>query len=715
MRRPARVLKQLIFAGGAVALAVACHRSTPDGPTVPTRSCGVTIWRKAASTAATVEIVGDFNGWARPGRVLPPGRADGWRVTTLDLPPGQHAYAIVEDGAWLTDANVPTTAAHDGHEVSWVDVPSCDVPEVRVSSATATAAGHVSVAAQLFASRAGDPLDPATLTATTRDGRALSIVRAEPATGLIELSADGLPSGKVTVTLAAKDTRGRASPEAIATAWVEARPLELADLVLYQVIVDRFRNDAGALHPPSLTSGRAGGTLRGVRAAIEAGELTRLGVNALWLSPLYANPTGTFPGSDGRPYTSYHGYWPVASRALEPEQGSEADLDALVAAAHARAVRVIFDVVPNHVHEQHPYVKEHPEWFHDKAASCVCGSATCSWADHIQDCWFTPYLPDVAWDVPAAADQVTSDTRWWLDRFDGDGLRIDAVPMMPRAATRRIAHAVRARYDHPGHRSLLLGENFTGPGGYNQLRYELGPFGLDSEFHFPLMWSLRGAIAATTGTMRDIDAAVQVGSAAWDGSGAVMATMIGNHDVTRFASESAGDAAGDGWIAASQPTHPLVYDKQRMALATVMTLPGLPVLYYGDEVALAGRSDPDSRRVMPAEADLTAAQRALRDATGRLGRLRGCSDAVRHGTYRPLVVTDEALAFVRETGTDRVVVVLVRAPTAEVSAPLPGIPAGEYVDVLSGEKTSLTPELTNLGRAPFSTRVLVPSASSCTP
>jgi glycosidase len=193
-----------------------------------------------------------------------------------------------------------------------------------------------------------------------------------------------------------------------------------------------------------------------------------------------------------------------------------------------------------------------------------------------------------------------------------------------------------------------------------------------------------------------------------------MATMLGNHDVTRFASESAGDAGGDGWVAVAQPTDPLVYAKQAMGLATVMTLPGMPVVYYGDEVALAGRSDPDSRRVMPAEADLNDAQRDLLDGARRLGKLRACSDALRHGTYRTLAATDEALVFARETeGAPPVVVALTRAPTADLSVALPSALAGPYVDVLTGRSTSLSPELTNLGRAPFSVRVLVPAGFAC--
>src|SRR5207237_1627022 len=110
------------------------------------------------------------------------------------------------------------------------------------------------------------------------------------------------------------------------------------------------------------------------------------------------------------------------------------------------------------------------------------------------------------------------------------------------------------------------------PGGYDLLKYELGPFGLDSEFHFPLMWAMRAAIATDAEPLAAIDAAVHAGEDAWTGSGAVMATMIGNHDVPRFASVAAGDAEGDGWDPAPQPMDPSVYARQAMGLGLVMTL-----------------------------------------------------------------------------------------------------------------------------------------------
>ena len=250
----------LILAVGTAVLGAACHGSDASA-TAPSRSCGVVVWHRPASTAAVVEIVGDFNGWSRPGRILPADRDDGWRVTELDFPAGEHTYAIVEDGVWLTDPNVPTTAFRDGHEVSWIDVASCDVPALQVTNASGAGDGTATIAARLLASRAGDPLDPATITATTRDGRAFSVRRADPASGTIELAASGLPPGKHTVTIQAKDTRGRPADEAGATAWIEPRPGDPSDWVIYQVIVDRYRGPGGALAAPSVPSDWAGGTL----------------------------------------------------------------------------------------------------------------------------------------------------------------------------------------------------------------------------------------------------------------------------------------------------------------------------------------------------------------------------------------------------------------------------------------------------------------------
>ena len=250
-------------------------------------------------------------------------------------------------------------------------------------------------------------------------------------------------------------------------------------------MIDRYLGDGGEhLSPPPTAGSRAGGTLDGVRASIESGELDELGITAVWLSPVYLNPTEPREGPwDGRMYEGYHGYWPQESRGVDPRVGGEEAMRALVSAAHARGLRVLLDIVPNHVYETNPIYLDHQGdgWFHDGADKCICGNPPCPWSTHIATCWFTAYLPDYRWKTLEVMQHGAAESRWWTETFDLDGVRVDAVPMMPRAATRRIALEIRDSVS-PRSEQFLLGEIFTGPGqdGIDRIRYHLGPDGLDS-------------------------------------------------------------------------------------------------------------------------------------------------------------------------------------------------------------------------------------------
>jgi glycosidase len=705
--RRAKVALALAFAASG-----ACASPPEDAPSPSTRTCGLRVWHKPRSASAHVEVVGDWNGWARPG-VAPSERPDGWRVADLPVSPGEHAYAIVEDGAWLTDSAEPMTGDRDGREVTVATAPDCERPALRVDGVDTTPSA--AVRATFMSARGGARVDPSSVTARARDGSTLRVASVDPATGSLVLDASGLSRGKHTYTIEARDAAGKIAEDARATVWIDAsagasEPWDPRDAFVYQIVLDRFRGDDGPLATPRSPSARAGGTIVGVRHAIESGEIEALGATALWLSPLYANPDGELPGTDGRSYSAYHGYWPAASRAIDAHLATEAELDELVSIAHARGLRVLFDVVPNHVHEQHPWTKEHPDWFRE---DCVCGQPGCDWDGHIQTCWFAPYLPDLDWTNVAAARAATAEVLWWFDRWDADGVRIDAVPMMPRSATRRIATAARRRYAHPGHALYVLGENFTGPGGYQSLRYDLGPYGLDGSFHFPLMWTLREAIARESQPMSAVIDTFREGEAAWSGAGAVMGLMIGNHDVSRFASVSAGNDEGDTWTPAPQPLDPIVYAKQRVALATVLTLPGAPVLYYGDEVGLAGKGDPDCRRVMPAEDALSDAQRTTREVVNVLGRVRACSRALRRGSLDVLLADEERLVFERRIDGDVALVTLVRRPTGAIDVPLAAGTPPALVDVFGGARLDASAGTMRVDAAPFGVHVYVPAGSIC--
>jgi glycosidase len=448
--------------------------------------------------------------------------------------------------------------------------------------------------------------------------------------------------------------------------------------------------------------------------------IEELGVTALWLSPVYQNPVAVFTGRDGHPYEAYHGYWPVDDRAVDARLGGESALKAMIDAAHRHGLRVLFDFVPNHVHEDNPRYREHQGdgWFNDGADRCVCGDPGCGFGDHMLTCWFTPYLPDVRWQAPEQMRLGADDARFWMEAFDADGLRIDAVPMMPRAASRRMAAALRASLS-PRDVLFTVGEVFTGPGegGIDVIRYYLGPDGLDGAFDFPLMWATRDAFATHGAGFSTVESLLLNTEEKLRGSGAVLGRMIDNHDTSRFLSEADGTGAVDPWKSPPpQPSSAAPYRRQEMALAFLFTLPGLPVLYHGDELALAGATDPDARRVLPALDALSADQRRVRDTVRRLGALRRCLTSLRTGARIPLSVADDTYAYLRDAGDGLAAIALFSRAASATSIPLPAgkTPSGQYQDAFTGAPLALE-EGASIPMEPESFKIIIPASSPCPP
>lgn len=679
---------------------------------LPEGQCRAVVWARPERVGARLEVVGSWDAWGRRTAMR---RFDAtWWVAELALAPGSYGYLVVEEGAGrIDDYNALSTFREsDAQEVSLLTVHDCSAPRIEVEQMEPLGPGAIALTLAWTPSRDDAPPDP---DAIEIDGRP---VDAEIDGDRIAIDVTGLPPGRHAIEIAAADTTGNAAPSRRAVTWIEPRAPALEDEIIYQVVVDRFRGDGGAvLSPPPSPGARAGGTLRGVTAELQAGTFDALGVSTLWLSPVYTNPVEAREGSDGNLYEGYHGYWPLDSRGVDPRIGGEAALRELVDAAHARGMRVLLDLVPNHVYEANPRVAElRPRgWFHEHDPLCVCGTPSCPWSGFIETCWFTPYLPDFRFETPGAIELAVDDAVWWYESFGIDGFRIDAVPMMPRAVTRRIVHAVREAAGTPG-ATVHVGEVFTGPGssGTEQIRYHLGPDGLDSAFDFPLMWALRDAIARGTSGFDDVEASLAYSAAALEGSGSPMSLIIGNHDVTRFVSVANGDDANDGWgdDPAVQPDDAELYARQALALGLVLTLPGIPTIYYGDEVGLAGGRDPDSRRVFPSA--LAPTQAELRDHVRRIAVLRRCMPALRRGARVPLVVSDALWAFARDAGDGAPAVILVSRATEARTLELPaGSPQGAFVDAMSGDAVTVGPQRTSIAMPPLSLRVLVPAGHAC--
>jgi len=168
-------------------------------------------------------------------------------------------------------------------------------------------------------------------------------------------------------------------------------------------------------------SGDGVGDLPGITAHLD--HLAWLGVDAAWLSPVYRSPMRDA------------GYDIADHRAVDPLFGTLADLDALLAGAHARGLRVLLDYVPNHTSDQHPWFREHPErylWHPGPAPNnwrSVFGGSAWRWVPERGASYYHAYLPeqpDLDWRDPAVRKDMLGVLRFWCER-GVDGFRIDAL------------------------------------------------------------------------------------------------------------------------------------------------------------------------------------------------------------------------------------------------------------------------------------------------
>ncbi|MBM4381257.1 MAG: glycosyl hydrolase, partial [Deltaproteobacteria bacterium] len=608
-------------------LALCACANTPPAPARPLDAgpvaCEAELTWKQSGAAVRVFAAGDWNGFAPDADELAADGAGTYRLK-LRLLPGEYAYRFRVDGdgqsPWRLDPANPWRATWEEAEVSGLRVEDCRLPRLSVREVQSEApAGRYRANVRYEGRLAGGlaelkgtvthagvarPLEPAELAASEEGA---------------EVALNGLARGKHVVRLLARGASGAWSETLLLPTWSEATPFTWDGSLLYMALTDRYRSgDPGNDPPPGDASpgaGWHGGDLDGVRASLEDGTLAQLGVGALWLTPFAQNPAGSGLAADARHRVSgYHGYWPIQPGGVDARLGGAAALGRLVEAAHARGVRVMLDAVINHVHREHPYVTEHPDWF---PAGCTCGTPGCDWTERRLDCHFQPYLPDVDWANPAARARFIEDVVAQVEQADLDGVRLDAVKHVPDYAVRNLAVRLRERFEAGGTDFFIMGETAmgwdpnAGPGeggnvaNYGTISRYVGPDALDGQFDFPLYFA--AALAFTQDTpgrgMAHVDFWTRASADQYP-AGAVMTPYLGSHDVARFITLASDP--GRAWNAwdnlPAAPGADVPYDRMYAAFGWLFAVPGMPLLYMGDEYGDFGAADPDNRHPWRARA-----------------------------------------------------------------------------------------------------------------
>lgn len=309
-----------------------------------------------------------------------------------------------------------------------------------------------------------------------------------------------------------------------------------------------------------------------------------LGANCIWLMPVAQSP-------------SYHGYDVTNYYEVNRDYGTNADFKELISEAHRRGIRVLVDLVLNHSSSEHPFFKSalldpaspYRDWYlWSPTRRAVRGWEAPLWhkvpdRDEYYYGLFWSGMPDLNLANPAVRAEAVRIARFWIEEMGVDGFRLDAVAhFFESGDTVRNAPATHAwlrdyaaelRRIAPG--TFTIGEVWDSTGAI----LEYYPDQLDSYFIFEVADGIVDAV--NSGSKERLLAAVQ--RAQRDIPPGRWSPFLRNHDQTRAMTEFKGDVA-----------------KARLAATVLLTLPGFPFVYYGEEIGMsASKPDPRLRTPMP--------------------------------------------------------------------------------------------------------------------
>lgn len=499
----------------------------------------------------------------------------------------------------------------------------------------------------------------------------------------------------------------------------QAAAFDWRDSVMEFVFVDRFFNadPSNDCHVANADPAGQyqGGDWKGVTQKVNEGYFTDRGVNTLWLTVPVKNATVSGGGGDGRQYSAYHGYWPIDLEQTESCFGTKQDLIDLVAAAHAKGMQVLFDFAMVHVHSSSPLFAQHPDWFWSlsfNGGQCVCDDASvCPWNAQGQRCWFTGYLPHWNYTVAAARDYSVAQAVKLLTDTQADGFRLDAIKHVDQSWLTQLRTEVEkvAATRSPRPRMYFVGETYDF-GNRDYLKSFVDPkTKLDGQFDFPLRLQVLESVISRRAPMTALRDFVNTNDTFY-GPNTLMSPWIGNHDLGRVIHMAEdvpmwSNPYADGKDRAfnnppTVPNYRAPFERVANAFAFLLTSPGVPLLYYGDDIGLAGGGDPDNRRFMQ-WSNLSADQQWLRARVTKLGQLRKQHAALRRGHRTSLSATDDTFVYSMSDGAETVYVAINRGDSEQTAT---GLPTSALRDVLNEESVS-GPALRVPAR---SVRVLIP-------
>ena len=627
----------------------------------------------------SVEVVGEWDGWIRHNLT----NLNGTYSIDIDIDEGFYCYKLIIDEVdWVLDPSNGYRKYCDGILNSGIIVGNLSYPRMSVASESEELLNlKLNYSAGIDGS-AFSELDVYLMNNFERKN--ISYIWNEEDWSVdinVNFSLSLFEYGKYTLNVQAFDSEGRESNKISYPFWFEESSFNWNGALVYMIMTDRFVNGNSSNDPSSIPDASQGadwmgGDFAGVISMLESGYFEELGVSALWLTPFNKGAEGSFLASDNEHRVSgYHGYWPVKSREIDSRFGTESELKELIALAHSKGIRILNDFVINHVHEDHEYYQTNPDWFRD---GCVLGTSGCDWTERALDGVFSSYMPDVNWQNPEASEKFLEDAIWWQKEYDLDGSRIDAVKHVEPSSISNLVVKFNEELENSLTDYYLLGETAMGWTGdnivdnlpqYNAINQYMGEGGLDGQGDFVLYHAV-------------VDNVFRYGSKDFSHldywtlqsqenyvEGSIMTPYLGSHDTSRLISrlDDGGNNPDNKWVEQSLPQQPASsqpYIESKIAFSWLLTIPGAPVLYMGDEYGEYGGSDPDNRHSFRRGDQLNSNELQLASFVQELGNIRQQSNDLQEGTYRSIFSDETLLIFARETANSEAVVLINKGETS---------------------------------------------------
>lgn len=446
------------------------------------------------------------------------------------------------------------------------------------------------------------------------------------------------------------------------------------DAIMYSLMIDRFydgdkANSIPVNHPEIMNPANYnGGDIQGLINKLDEGYFDSLGINLMWISPVNENTNEAFQEypAPHRYYSGYHGYWPIHHERVEEKFGDMELLKEFINKAHKKGIKVLLDFVANHVHIEHPFWKKNRDWF--GVLELPDGKKNLRlWDEQRLTTWFEPYLPSFDYVGSCKALEVMTDNAiWWLKQTNADGFRHDAVKHVPNEFWRLLTEKIKREIEIPENKIVYqIGETF---GSYELVSSYVNNGQLSSQFNFNLYDVAVPAFSTKETSFKALDNQMQRTFNVY-GENHLMGNVVDSHDKVRFMAYADSDIIGDpselAWSNPPKVDNKSSYYKMKLHLAYILSIPGIPIVYYGDEIGMTGASDPDNRRMMRFGEDISDWERETLYDVRKMINARNEISSLRNGDFKTLQADDNFYIYLRSDLNDRVLVVLNKSEKEE--------------------------------------------------